>query len=233
MIRRKSEKRRFFIPIAGTAVLCATLLALPCSAVDLENGEEINEVCAGCHGEFGQGGKEGEYPRLAGLPAEFIVSQLLLFRERKRPNLAMIEYIDERQMPDQDIADVSAYLAAIEISSRLPPIDENDPGFDALERLRQAKQIVQIPRAEGDLEAGRKLYQKECTSCHGRDGGGDHEKGVPMLAGQYTDYLWRQVPKYLKGIRIHDPDTPDDELLREFSREQLTDIFAYLSILDD
>ena len=35
---------------------------------DPENGEEINELCAGCHGEFGQGGKEGEYPRLAGQP---------------------------------------------------------------------------------------------------------------------------------------------------------------------
>ena len=34
--------------------------------VTMFNGEEINEVCAGCHGEFGQGEKDGEYPRLAG-----------------------------------------------------------------------------------------------------------------------------------------------------------------------
>jgi len=34
--------------------------------VDLEYGEEINETCAACHGEFGEGMPDGEYPRLAG-----------------------------------------------------------------------------------------------------------------------------------------------------------------------
>ena len=221
----------------GCAALSAALLIYPALApameLDMENGEEINEVCAGCHGEFGQGGKGGEYPRLAGLPAEFTARQLHLFRDRKRPNIAMIEYIDERQMPDQDIADVSAFLAAIEIPNRLPPIDENDPNFDALERLLQAKRIVQIPRAPGNIEAGAKLYNKECASCHGRDGQGNIEEAVPMLSGQYTEYLWRQVDKYLKGVRIHDLESPDDELLAEFSREELTDIFAHLSVLDD
>jgi len=218
---------------AGVVALCVVSMALPASALDLENGEEINEVCAGCHGEFGQGGKQGEYPRLAGLPAAFIARQLHLFRDRKRPNLAMIEYIDERQMPDADIADVSAYLAAIELPTRLPPVDEDAPDFDALERLRQAERIMQIPRAEGDLDTGKRLYNKECASCHGRDGRGDFADAVPMLAGQYTKYLWRQVDKYLKGYRIHDPDAPDEELLQEFTRNELTDIFAHLSVLDD
>jgi cytochrome c553 len=145
----------------------------------------------------------------------------------------MIEYVDHRQMPDPDITDVSAYLAAIKIPSKLPPVDENDPDVDALDRLLQAKRIVQIPRAEGDVEAGRKLYNRECASCHARDGLGDTQDAVPMLAGQYTNYLWRQVDKYLKGYRVHDEDDPDDELLGEFSREQLRDIFAYLSVLDD
>jgi cytochrome c553 len=199
----------------------------------MENGEEINEVCAGCHGEFGQGGKEGEYPRLSGLPASFIAQQLHLFRDRKRPNLAMIEYIDHRQMPDKDIVDVSAYLAAIKLASKLPPIDVDAAEFDALERLLLAKQTVQIPRAEGDIAQGEKIYKKECAVCHGRAGEGDHDKAVPMLAGQYTNYLWRQVEKYLKGYRIHDQDSPDDELLAEFSSTQLRDIFAYVSVLDD
>lgn len=201
--------------------------------IDMENGEEINEVCAGCHGEYGQGGKEGEYPRLAGQPAAFTARQLHLFRKRERPNLAMVEYIDDRQMPDQDIADISAFLETIELPTRLPPADESAPDFDAYQRLLQAKQIIQIPKAEGDLKKGKTLYRKECDSCHGKKGEGDHSKAVPMLAGQYTNYLWRQVNKYLKGVRIHDPDQPDDKLLAEFSRDELRDIFAYLSILDD
>jgi cytochrome c553 len=200
---------------------------------DLENGREINEVCAGCHGEDGQGGKQGEYPRLAGQPEAFLVRQLELFRERERPNLAMVEYVDHRQMPDPDIADISAYLAAIELPTRLPPADPNAPDYDALERLRQAERVMQIPPAPGDVAAGAKLYRKECASCHGRDGAGDRPKAVPMVSGQYTNYLWRQVDKYLSGVRIHDPEDPDDGLLAEFEREELRDIFAYLSTLDD
>jgi cytochrome c553 len=54
-----------------------------------------------------------------------------------------------------------------------------------------------------------------------------------MVAGQYTSYLWRQVDKYLKGERIHDEDDPDDELLAALDHDQIRDILAYLSTLDD
>jgi len=200
--------------------------------VDLYNGEDINELCAGCHGEFGQGGKEGEYPRLAGQPESFISRQMHLFRDRKRPNIPMLEYVDLRQFPDQEIADISAYLAQLKLETKLPPIDEEN--FDSLLRLQQARRVINIPRYRGgDAETGAKLYRRECRSCHGGGGVGDHEQGVPMLAGQYTNYLQRQVQKYLKGIRIHDPSAPDERLLAEFSEAQLNDIFAYLSIADD
>jgi cytochrome c553 len=77
------------------------------------------------------------------------------------------------------------------------------------------------------------LYRFECASCHGPEGWGKSEKAVPMLAGQYTNYLWRQVEKLRQRIRIHDEDEPDEELLLDISDEDLTDIFAYLSIVDD
>ena len=217
--------------IAGA--LASSLLPALAYEYDEEIGREINEVCAGCHGEFGQGGKEGEYPRIAGMPAAFISEQLHLFRERRRPNLAMVEYVDDRQMPDSDIEDVSRFLEKIELKTKLPPANENDPGFDAYARLLESKQLMQIPRADGDTEVGRRLYKKECASCHGREGWGDRKKAVPMLAGQYTNYLWRQVEKYRTRIRIHDKDDPDDELLSAFSDRELQDIFAYLSIVDD
>jgi cytochrome c553 len=232
-------KREFRQAFCHAAMLVGCLLptmvaaADSARAFDLDNGAEINELCAGCHGEFGEGGKQGEYPRLAGQPRQFLVDQLLLFRSRERPNLAMIEYMNERQMPDADIEDVSAYLAAIELPSRLPPIDEHAPGFDALARLEQAKRVVQIPRAPGDVATGERLYRRECGGCHGRQGEGDHENAVPMLRGQYTNYLWRQVDKYIDGVRIHDPSAPDDRLLAEFERQELRDIFAHVSTLDD
>ena len=88
-----------YLLCAGSLWFSVTALAEP-SQIDMDNGEEINEVCAGCHGEYGEGGKQGEYPRIAGQPPAVPVDQLILFRERKRPNLAMVvEYVDDRQIP--------------------------------------------------------------------------------------------------------------------------------------
>ncbi len=199
---------------------------------DMDNGEEINEVCAGCHGEYGEGGKQGEYPRLAGQPASFIARQLELFRDRHRPNIAMIEYVDDRQMPPEDIRDVSVYLEKIELLPKLPPLKEG-PEFDAYERMLLTKRFLNIAHVDGNHDRGRKLYNRECKSCHGKDGTGKKSQGIPMLAGQYTNYLHRQVEKYLKKIRIHDPEAPDEEFLELFSAEDLHDIFAYLSTVDD
>lgn len=200
---------------------------------DPDNGKEINELCSGCHGEFGQGGKEGEYPRLAAQPIEFIMNQLRLFRDRKRKNFAMVEYIDDRQMPENDIYDIARYLYEIQLKTQLSPIDENAADFDAYARLLESKMTMQIPKAPGDIERGKKLYNKECDSCHGKEGLGDDKKAVPMLSGQYTNYLWRQVEQLRTLKRIHDEDSPKEELLNEFSDQDLTDIFAYLSIVDD
>jgi len=216
----------------GRLILIITvLLSNPAQSYeyDPDNGQEINEVCAGCHGEYGQGSNDSEYPRLAGLPTAFIAKQLHLFRDRKRPNLAMIEYIDERQMPDNDIQDISYYLNQIKLKTKLPPANTQDPDFDAYARLLASKKLMQIPRYPGDIKTGKHLYNIECKSCHGSHGLG--KKDIPMLAGQYSDYLIRQIDKYKQKIRQHDDD--DDNYFSQFSAPQLNDILAYLSTVDD
>lgn len=199
---------------------------------DMINGEEINEVCAGCHGALGEGGKEGEYPRLAGLPAAYIAKEMLRFRDRSRPNMPMVEHVDNRQMPDNDIRDISAFLANIQLLSQLPPIKEGEE-FDAHERLQLTKRFLNIARVEGDHESGRKIYSKECKSCHGKDGEGKESQAVPMLAGQYTTYLERSIKKYIEKIRIHDENAPEEKFLSLFTPQELSDVLAYLSIIDD
>lgn len=212
-------------------ILMSFAVVISGNCADLRNGKDINEVCAGCHGEYGEGGKDGEYPRLAGQPAGFIAKQLHLFRDRKLPNMAMLEYVDERQTPDADIEDIAAYLEQVELLKRLPPIDESKK-FDPLERLMLVKRTLNIRRSDGDVDLGRKLYNKECRSCHGTDGWGEKTKDVPMLAGQYTNYLLRQVERYRQRIRIHDESDPQ-ELLDEFTDEEIANIFAFLSSVDD
>ena len=145
----------------------------------------------------------------------------------------MVEHVEKRSFPDTDIADISAYLNTIKLPTKLPPVDETAPDFGAYQRLLDTRKLVQIPRAEGNVENGEKLYKSECRSCHGTDGVGKEKDNVPMLAGQFTNYLWRQVDKFLDKTLIHDEDEPDTELLAEFSKEEIRDIFAFLSVVDD
>ncbi|MDH5396313.1 MAG: c-type cytochrome [Gammaproteobacteria bacterium] len=222
--------KKRFIFVSLLLLTSNTLYAL--EPPDLDNGEEINETCAGCHGEYAEGGKDGEYPRLAGLPADYIVNQLRLFRDQKRPNIPMLEYLNKGQLPDQEKIDVAAFLQSIQLTKKLPPIIEGDD-FDAYERMMLTKRFLNIAKIEGDTKKGKKLYKRECKSCHGKNGEGDIEKSVPMLAGQYTKYLKKQIILFIEKKRIHDQDAPEEELLADFSTEELNNIFAYLSVADD
>jgi len=196
-------------------------------AVDLEKGKEINGTCAACHGDQGAGGKKGEYPRLAGQRAAYLERQLKSFRARTRINIPMFPYTQERELSDEDIKDVSAYLAGIELSNRMPTYTGKE---DALTKLLMAEKVMIIPRAEGDLANGEAIYQKKCAACHGKSGKG---RGMfPVLVGQYTNYLKRQADLYIKGDRPHDEEGVVG-VLNTLKEQDIQDILAYLTSIQE
>ncbi|MBA3902935.1 MAG: cytochrome C [Rhodocyclaceae bacterium] len=216
--------------IRHSLLLAAALVFLPATAsvaADPEKGKEINGVCAACHGDFGQGGKRGEYPRIAGQRAAYLKEQLKSFRARKRINIPMYPYTQERELPDEDIEDIAEYLASIQLPTRPPVFKDTD---DALARLLAMEKVMIVPRAEGDIGNGQKIYQKECAACHGRDGRGRGK--FPMLIGQYTNYLKKQADSYLKGERPHDEEGATG-ILNALKERDIQDILAYLTSIQD
>ena len=195
--------------------------------IDLELGDEINQVCAGCHGEYGEGGKEGEYPRLAGFPAQYIEQQIKLFKTEKRKNMAMRPYMKDKEMPDEDIPSIAAFLSQIELKTKMPKFDENTSSY---EKLLIAKRVFNIPRIEGDLEIGEEIYITDCQLCHGKFGKGKEDSDTPPLAGQYTQYLALQIQYFISGERWHEYA---EALFAELEPEEINDILAYLSVMDD
>ncbi|HIE55726.1 MAG TPA: c-type cytochrome [Chromatiaceae bacterium] len=198
---------------------------------DPDEAEEIMQVCAGCHGEYAQGTPDGEYPRLAGMNPAYLARQVEMFKRRERINIAMIPFATDHELPPEDLKTITAYIASIELPRHLSPLDPGEE-FDALARLEESKKVLNIPHYPGDPERGGRFYRKECASCHGRRGEGVWKKRVPMLAGQHSQYLLRQIEKIRKGERFH--DSPDDaELFREYTDEEFADMLAWLSRLDD
>lgn len=201
----------------------AAVAANAARAEDAEKAKDIMNVCAGCHGDNGQGGKRGEYPRLAGQPAAYLANQLRAFRARTRVNIPMVPYTEERELPDEDIRDISAYLSSIKLSTEMPTFKGDE---DALTRLQMADRVMIIPRAEGDVANGGRVYEDQCAFCHGKNGRGGGR--FPMLVGQYTNYLKKQVDAYLKGERPHDEEDSRG-VLAELKDTDIRDVLAYLT----
>jgi cytochrome c553 len=205
--------------------LFIALFHLTATAQNIERGKEVNGTCAACHGEHGIGGKRGEYPRIAGQRTMHIEEQLRNFRSRVRVNIPMFPYTQERELSDDDIKDVSAYLASIVLPTTPPDFKDDD---DALTRLLAMEKVMIIPKLDGNLENGKTLYEDQCQDCHGRTGLG---KGrYPMLVGQYTNYLLRQIDSYIKGERTHD-DPESKGILAKITTKDIDDIIAYITRL--
>lgn len=209
------------------SVVCLITFLSPAFAQDMDKGKEINGTCAACHSEHGQGGKKGEYPRLAGQRAAYIADQLKNFRARTRVNIPMYPYTQERELSDEDIKDISAYLSGIELPTKMPTFTGDE---DALTRLQMVDKVMIIPRAEGDIDNGKAIFQKNCATCHGKNGMGRGK--FPMLVGQYTNYLKRQIGLYLKGDRPHEEEGTVG-ILNEFKEKDLQDVLAYLTSIQE
>lgn len=204
------------------------LLMPPAVAQNLANGREIFEICAGCHGRYGQGGKNGEYPRLAGQRALYIEEQLQSFRSRRRLNIPMLPYTELRELPDEDVADVAAYIASLRLPTKPPPATTAE---DIILRRVELDSFLTVERVAGDIVQGRSLYDAECANCHAKDGKG--RSNFPLLVGQYPNYLQRQIDIYRSGGRPHDEDVAGKGVLMPLSQPNIRDILAYLTAIQE
>lgn len=221
------RNRRLRLMASCSAFILSSFASLPTAAQDAENGKEVYGPCAACHGDLGQGGKKGEYPRIAGQRAGYLEQQLRLFRDRKRINFPMFPTTEHRDFPDKDLLDVVAYVASIKLSTKVPEFKDTD---DALARLLAMEKVMIIPRAEGDVEKGKVHYHEHCQNCHAKDGMGRSD--FPMLVGQYTNYLQRQVDLYLKGDRPHDEEGTVG-VLNGLKAQDIQDVLAYLTSIQE
>jgi cytochrome c553 len=68
----------------------------------------------------------------------------------------------------------------------------------AVETARQ--EFSAAVRARPDMERGAQLF-RDCAACHGQDGNGSEDGGVPRIAGQHFRVLVRQLVDYRHETR--------------------------------
>jgi cytochrome c553 len=87
------------------------------AAGSIPAGRQKANACQTCHGLDGLS-KMPDAPNIAGNPEEYLVRQLGAFKKGERKNEMMLIVV--QPLSDQDIADLAAYFAAIEVTVKVP-----------------------------------------------------------------------------------------------------------------
>lgn len=182
---------------AGVALICA--LAVPAQAAKFD---EQLATCKACHGETGIS-ETSEVPSLAGMPANYGLIQLYLFRAKMRK----VEIMNDvtKDMTDDDLRIFSDYFAKL-----APPksAEGPDPAIAA-----RAQAII---------------AKNHCGSCHNADFSGREQ--MPRLAAQREDYLLKALRDYKSASRPG-YDATMDEVIRPITDTDIVDLSHYLARL--
>ncbi len=173
---------------------------------DATRGEEAFEVCSACHLPSGAGRADGTFPQLAGQHTTVLIKQMADIRAGLRDNPIMYPFASTLVDP-QELADVATYISTLKV----PHDNGKGPGTD--------------------LETGKKLYARDCETCHQKNGEGIKDKFYPVLAGQHYKYMLRQATDIRDGKRRNaNPDMV--KIIKTYSDKEIDAIVDFMSRLE-
>jgi len=194
-------------------VFTLALAILPQSPWAAEaTGEEIYRQCAICHGAQGEGGKEGEYPRIGGLPQAYIERQLHHFNSGKRANKPMDPVLERQLADDAALTRIAAYVAQL-------------PEFTPPPLVPSPEVLADFDSPEEFDELGEEIFVNSCAECHGDDGRGREDKEAPPLINRYPAYLRKQIEDFVAGHREHEHAT---KMFGELYPEEIDSLLVHL-----
>lgn len=161
------------------------------------------QLCFACHGENGNS-TNPSVPSLSAQPAQFIATQLIMFREKRRNNPLMSPMAAPLTNPE--ITELGKFFAA------------------------QPRKTAATKPAEEVMAAGRRITdQFNCVACHGATLHG--QQHIPRLAGQQADYLRTQLKGFKAGTRF-DMDGNMTAAAQPLSTQDIDVLAEYLAALE-
>jgi len=178
---------------------------------DLDDGRRTYSVCARCHLPEAWGNADGTYPQLAGQHVNVLMKQLLDIRTGKRHSSLMYPFVQQRTIGGyQEMSDVVAYI------STLPMNPDHAKGpWD---------------KASSHYSEGKKIYEKNCSSCHGENGEGNNALVYPRLQGQHFQYMNQQLIRAKNGTREVHPAMK--AIVNALTQDELEKALNYISYFE-
>lgn len=156
--------QRSGLSIAVITAIAAIIAASPAHAQRRKgpkvDGTMLAQTCMVCHGTNGAS-TASPMPIISGQSAVYIDNTMKGFRDGRRPSTLMGRYA--KGYTDAEIAAIAQFY------SEKPFVRPN-----------------QTLSAEA-IEAGRKVYERNCKKCHPDNGRESSDPDYPILAGQWLD----------------------------------------------
>ena len=124
--RLRRYRRRLALAALVSLILAPLAQAAEKKEPDLALGQQLNRQCALCHGLHSQGILGGKYPRLAGLPAYYLIKALTDYRDGIRQQQAMTVVGGLHALSDHELESIAAYIAKIDLA-KVHPLDVPTP----------------------------------------------------------------------------------------------------------
>ena len=168
----------------------------------MERGKEAAAFCVLCHGDDGNSTKP-DVPHLAEQNPVYLLDQLERFASGKRDDFIMTP-LARKLTADEKIALVVYYTSY---------------------KRRIADSLDQDPAV---LVAGRELFEKGCTSCHGEDGRG--KEGYAYVAGLPEKYIASTLTRFREADK-HRKNTLMSAVAMNLSNSDIDSLATYISSL--
>ncbi|GAB7526941.1 hypothetical protein PBS_59320 [Paraburkholderia sp. 2C] len=180
----------------------AAALSPPLAHADAEAGKAKAQVCVACHGPLGNS-TNPDYPILAGQTQRYLYLQLKDFKEGRRS--------DPRMSP------IAATLSREDM--------QNVADF-----LSQQKPLpIKADASAASIDAGRsKAAEVLCTMCH--LGGFTGQNEIPRVAGQYPQYIAKQLRDFRSKTRTNDAGNMTS-VTQNLSDDDIRNLSAYIANL--
>ncbi|NVZ50774.1 c-type cytochrome [Pseudomonas sp. B6002] len=169
--------------------------------------------CVACHGADGLGMAAAGFPRLAGLPAEYVRKQLADFSSGARSNPVMQPLA--KALTEAEISALSQALAAMPAPAPATVHRSEMPSTAAQKLALQGAWEREVPA---------------CVSCHGPAGVGVG-RAFPPLAGQPAAYLTAQLVAWQTGARRNDPNDLMGHIAKALTPEEVQGVAQYFASL--
>ena len=176
---------------------------------DADAGAGKTTVCVACHGQTGNDSVLPNVPKLGGQHQSYLFKQLVEIKAGARVVPEMTGMLTN--LNEQDLADIAAYYAG----------QPRPLGVADAELVELGENIYRGGIAEIGVAA--------CSACHSPTGTGNAPAVYPVVGGQLTAYLEKQLRDFRAGTRSNDESAVMRSLVERMSDREISAVSSYMS----